>query len=349
MTTKDVAATEQKPPTLGQLIQQMKPEIAKVLPGQMKPERMARIATTVVRQTPALSRTSPESFLGALLTASQLGLEPGGVRPGCYFVPYGQVCTFIPSWFGLIDLARRSGQVVDVWAEIVYENDEFRYTLGLDRTIERHNPPPLGQDRGKPVGVYAAAELVTGGKPFVVMTVEEVEKIRSRSKAAKNGPWVTDWAAMAKKTAVKQLCKWLPSSAELTAALNLDGAVRTDVGPLADVVQPTYIDGEVEDPPAIEESTGRGGGNDQQRVAEPSSGAELSSAAGDQSPPADVVLAGRSELAQLKQIREAEKHDAESWTDFVHSAIGRRVNADKELTLDEAREIIGLFAQDVEK
>lgn len=336
-------------PTLANLIKRMQPEIAKVLPAQMNPERMARIATTVVRQTPALARTSPESFLGALLTASQLGLEPGGVRPGCYFVPYGNVCTFIPSWFGLVDLARRSGQVVDVWAEIVHENDTFVYTLGLDRTIERHDPPPLGQDRGKPIGVYAAAELVSGGKPFVVMTVAEVESIRSRSRASKSGPWVTDWAAMAKKVAVKQLCKWLPSSAELTSALSLDGSVRTDVGPLADVVQPTYIDGEVEDSPAIDEAPGRGGGDDQQQDAEPSSGADNPSAAGDQEPPVDVVMAGRAELAKLKQIREAEKHDAESWADFLHASIGRPVKSDKELTLDEANEVIALFNEDAEK
>lgn len=251
--TTAVATADRKAPTLAQLIEQMKPEIAKVLPAQLKPERMARIATTVIRQTPALARTTPESFLGALLTASQLGLEPGGVKPGCYFVPYGNVCTFIPSWFGLVDLARRSGQVVDVWAEIVYENDTFVYTLGLNRTIGRHDPPPLGEDRGKPIGVYAAAELVTGGKPFVVMTVAEVEAIRKQSRAGKNGPWVTHWEAMARKTAVRQLCKWLPASAELNAAITLDGSVRTDVGALVNA-QPDYVDGEVADsePPAIE-------------------------------------------------------------------------------------------------
>ncbi len=197
MTTTAVAT--KKPPTLAGLIEQMKPEIARVRPAQLNPDRMARIATTCVRQTPALARTTPESFLGALLTASQLGLEPGGPRPGCYLVPYGSVCTFIPSWFGLVDLARRSGQVVDVWAEIVYENDVFDYTLGLDRAITKHQPPPLGEPRGEAIGVYAAAELVSGGKPFVVMAREAVEKIRDRSRAGKNGPWVTDWEAMAKK------------------------------------------------------------------------------------------------------------------------------------------------------
>lgn len=241
--SKAVANTE---PNIAQLITRMTPEIEKVLPDQMSPQRMARIALTVIKQNKALSVCSSHSLLGALLTASQLGLEPGGARPGCYLVPYGRECTFIPSWYGLIDLARRSGQVLDVWAEIIYENDTFEYTLGLNRTITRHDPPPFGVDRGKPLGVYAAAELVTGGKPFVVMTHAEVEAIRGQSRAGNNGPWKTHWEAMARKTAVRQLCKWLPASAELTAAITLDGAVRTEVTRL-DEAAPNYVDGEVED------------------------------------------------------------------------------------------------------
>ncbi|OMB79235.1 recombinase RecT [Mycolicibacterium conceptionense] len=315
-------------PNLAQLIDQMKPEIAKVLPGQFKPERMARIATTTLRQTPALARTTPESFLGALLTASQLGLEPGGVRPGCYFVPYGNVCTFIPSWFGLVDLARRSGQVVDVWAEIVYENDTFVYTLGLDRSIERHDPPPLGQDRGEPIGVYAAAELVTGGKPFVVMTVAEVNKIRDRSRASKNGPWVTDWAAMAKKTVVKQLCKWLPASAEMQSALTLDGTVRTDISALVDV-KPDYVDGEVEESsPAIDAPA-------DEAPADP----EVVDGQA-----TEVRMATKAQLDRLKQIQQSEKYDSDAdWFSYLHDAAGVKAKRAADVTYDEAVAVISLF------
>lgn len=104
-TTKDVAT--KRPPTLANLIDQMRPEIARALPRHMNPDRMARLATTVLRQTPALARTTPESFLGALMTASQLGLEPGPLGEA-YFVPYGNACTFIPGYRGLVKLARDS-------------------------------------------------------------------------------------------------------------------------------------------------------------------------------------------------------------------------------------------------
>lgn len=240
MTTAAPAVQNGKP-SLAQLIQQLRPEIARALPRHLNPDRMARIATTCLRQTPALARTTPESFLGALLTASQLGLEPGPTGEA-YLVPYGNVCTFVPGYRGLIKLARNSGQLRDIWAEVVFANDEFSYSLGLHRDLVH---VPAKGERGQPIYVYAAAELTDGGRPFVVMSVDEVEAIRARSKAGRNGPWVSDWNAMARKTVVKQLAKWLPLSAEVTAAMSLDGTVRTEVGALAEVV-PTYIDGEID-------------------------------------------------------------------------------------------------------
>lgn len=245
--TNDIAKHDEKP-SLAVLIKRMQPEIARALPRHLNPDRMARIATTCLRQTPALARCTPESFLGALLTCSQLGLEPGPTGDA-YLVPYGQVCTFVPGYRGLIRLARNSGQLRDIWAEVVYSNDDFEYTLGLHRDMIHK---PAKGERGKPIYVYAAAELSDGGRPFVVMSVDDVEAIRARSKAGRNGPWVTDWAAMAKKTAVKQLAKWLPLSAELAAAVSLDGSVRTDIGQLVDV-EPAFIEGELDSdtaPPA---------------------------------------------------------------------------------------------------
>lgn len=308
--TTAVAKTDEKPPTLAQLITRMQPEIAKALPGHMKPERMARLATTTLRQTPALARTTPESFLGALLTASQLGLEPGPIGE-CYFVPFKNVCQFIPGYRGLIKLARNSGQLVDIWAEIVYENDEFEYVLGLHRDLKHK---PARSDRGKPVYVYAAAELKDGGRPFVVLTHAEVEAIRSRSMAAKNGPWVTDWAAMAKKTVVKQLAKWLPLSAEFNTAVALDGSVRTEVGDLVDV-QPQYVDGDVVDDQAAIEGQG------------------------DDSGPAS-----KTQLAQLANIRAAEKYESDTdWFGYMRDVAGVVATTEADITAADAERVIALF------
>jgi recombination protein RecT len=149
MTTTDVVRQTPKQKTLADLINKMQPEIAKALPRHISPDRMARIASSLwCARMPALARCTPESFLGALLTASQLGLEAGPTGEA-YFVPYGQVCTFIPGYRGLIKLARQSGQVSDIYAEIVYENDEFDVTLGLHRNLDssRWSTGPIAATR----------------------------------------------------------------------------------------------------------------------------------------------------------------------------------------------------------
>ncbi len=317
-TTTEVAKAEQKAPTLAQLIERQKPEIARALPRHLNPDRMARIATTTLRQTPQLARCTPESFLGALMSAAQLGLEPGPLGEA-YLVPFrdgksgNYQVQFIPGYKGLIKLAWQSGRLADIWAEVVYANDEFDYTLGLERTLTHK---PAKSNRGEPEYVYAVAKLKDGGTPFVVLSFEEVESIRSRSKASKAGPWVSDWAAMARKTAIKQLSKWLPMSSEFAAAVTLDGAVRTDVNPLVDV-QPEFIDGDVDDAPQAAEQ------------------------------PIETVYASTDQLAKLGEIRKAEKYDEASWRDFVLAATnGAEVERDEQLTLDQAQMVIDLFGQE---
>lgn len=332
MTT--IATTDEKP-SLAQLITRMQPEIAKALPKHMNPDRMARIATTTLRQTPALARTTPESFLGALLTASQLGLEPGPTGEA-YFVPYKQTCTFIPGYRGLIKLARQSGQVSDIYAELVYENDFYEVTLGLNRDI-KHEVRDRN-NRGKPTDVYAVAKFKDGTNTFVTMTVAEVEAIRKRSMAANNGPWVTDWPAMARKTAVRQLAKWLPLSPEFNSAVALDGSARTDIGPLVDA-QTEFVDGEVVDgPAAITEA-----------APEPSDTTESTDTPPSDSP-AEVVMASRQQLGQLKQIWAQEKYEnPDERAAYLRDVFGFNVSADKDLTFDQAAQVISTFNEEASK
>lgn len=222
-------------------INDMKGELARALPKHMDADRIARIATTVIKQTPALGRCTPVSLLGALMTASQLGLEPGPLGEA-YLVPYGNTVTFIPGYRGLIKLAWQSGQVKNIAAHVVYEGDTFDYGFGLAPTLEHK---PAMSDRGKPVAVYAVVQFMNGGHAFDVMSVADVEAIRARSKAGKSGPWVTDWAEMAKKTVIKRVLKMVPLSSELhnlAQAANLDGTARTDVTANVDDFLPEYVE-----------------------------------------------------------------------------------------------------------
>lgn len=206
------------------LLHKMQGEMARCLPKHLTPDRMTRIALTQLRTTPKLQECSPQSFIAAIMQASQLGLEPG-VLGSCYLIPFWNKrlgtyeCTFMPGYRGFLDLARRSGQIESLVARAVYENDEFTYEFGLkDNIIHK---PTMGE-KGDLICVYAVAILKDGGHQFDVMSKKEVDKIRDTSQSKENGPWVANYDEMAKKTIVRRLFKWLPCSVEMQKVISLD-------------------------------------------------------------------------------------------------------------------------------
>lgn len=241
--------------TIASLIERQKPEIARALPRHLNPDRLARIATTVMRTNPSLGSCSPQSFLGALMTCAQLGLEPGPLGHA-YLVPFKNTKTgtvdvqFIPGYRGLIELARRSGQVQSISAHVVREGDFFDYAYGLDEKCEHR---PSKKSDGKVTDVYAIIRYKDGGHDFEVMTRSEIETVRARSQSSEKGPWVTDWDEMAKKTVLKRLLKRAPMSVEYAQAAGQDGMVRTAIESDAldvthdDDADPEVVEGEVVD------------------------------------------------------------------------------------------------------
>lgn len=226
-----LAKKENKTPksnTIRTLLERMKPELAKVLPKHLEADRILRIALTEIRRNPKLLDATRESLLGAVMLSAQLGLEPGPLGH-CYLIPYYNSKTktyevqFQLGYKGMLDLVRRSGQIEMIDAHVVYENDEFDYQYGLEPKL--YHKPSL-KTRGKPIAVYAIAKFKDGGFSYLVMSIEDIEKIRKRSKTPDNGPWVTDWEAMAKKTAIKQLCKYLPLSIEVQRGLAADETTK---------------------------------------------------------------------------------------------------------------------------
>lgn len=203
-------------------------QIAKALPSVMTPERFTRIAMTAVTQNPQLGECTPASFIGALLTAAQLGLEPNTPLGQAYLIPFRNHGTleaqFQIGYKGLIELAHRSGDLKSIEAHIVYENDEFEYELGLEPKL-RH--VPAMKNKGDIAWVYAIYKLDSGGFGFEVMSFEDVEAHKKKySKAAQRGfsPWQTSWEEMAKKTAVKKVLKYAPLKTEFVKAICEDGA-----------------------------------------------------------------------------------------------------------------------------
>lgn len=209
-------------------------QMALALPKSLTPERLTRIVMSECRKTPALLDCSPTSFYGCVLQCAQLGLEPGSALGHCYLLPFGNGkasdgrpnAQLIIGYRGMIDLARRSGQIVSISAHCVHEADEFHYEFGLHEDC-RHVPAAMA-DRGPVTHVYAVARLVGGGFQFDVMSRAEIEAVRSQSKAGTKGPWVTHWPEMAKKTVIRRLFKLLPVSIEAQRAVEVDE--KTDRG-----------------------------------------------------------------------------------------------------------------------
>lgn len=197
-------------------------QVKRALPSHLKPDRFIRIALTATMRTPKLLKCDHASFFNALLTLSQLGIEPDGRR--AHLIPFENrkrnvtECQLIIDYKGLAELAMRSGVVSNIHADVVCENDEFEYDRG---ELKRHKIN-FRSPRGKIYAVYALCRFKDGTEKSDVMDLEEIEGIRKRSRAGDNGPWVTDWSEMAKKTVFRRLSKWLPLSAEFRDAVEAD-------------------------------------------------------------------------------------------------------------------------------
>ena len=250
------AQVSSKPATIRDYIKKMQGEIAKALPSVMTPERFTRIALSAVSANPKLNETTRGSFLGAMMQAAQLGLEPNTPLGQAYLIPYRNhgvlECQFQLGYKGLIDLAYRSGEVSTIQANVVYENDEFEYELGLEPKL-RH--VPAKSDRGDPVFFYAVFRTKDGGYGFDVMSVDDVRAhAKKYSKAYSNGPWQTNFEEMAKKTVLKRVLKYAPLKTDFVRGLSADETIKTQISEdMFSVPDETVIESEGY---AVDEATG---------------------------------------------------------------------------------------------
>lgn len=238
------------------------PRMAAVMPKHMSAERMYQLALSTCNQTPELSECTPASVLGCLMKCTALGLEPSAVDGlgRAYILPYYNKKTnhkeaqLIIGYKGMIDLARRSGQIVDISARAVHEGDFFEYEFGVHEDI-RHIPSPDYDGTQLLTHVYMVAHFKDGGHYIDVMTKKEVDAVRARSKSSKYGPWVTDYEAMARKTVIRRAFPYMPVSVEVQADVVSDE--RTPIvndssdGPLFE-----FMDDSIEPPANVDPETG---------------------------------------------------------------------------------------------
>ena len=209
-------------------------QISAAIRTEISPKTVARITLSNMLRNPKLMDCSQASVLQAVMTACALGLEPDGVSGQAYLVPYKDVCTLIPGYRGLIQLAYRSGEVLSIQALNVYANEKFERHVGAVPPIV--HAPKAPDVRGEYIGSYAVATIKGGGCVAEFMWAQEIEAIRQRSKAKDNGPWVTDTDEMRRKTVVRRLFKYIPSSPTMRQAVAMEDEFEADRTTFVDVV-----------------------------------------------------------------------------------------------------------------
>jgi len=223
------------------LLESRKDDIAKMMPKHLTADRLLKVAQVACSTMPALLECETASLVSAIGTCAQLGLEPNTILGHASLVPFNakrktptgekwvKAVQVIIGYKGLIDLARRSGQIVSIAAHEVCANDHFDLVYGLEEKLE--HKPSLGE-RGELLGFYAVAHLKGGGHAFEWMSVPQVIAIRDESqgwqtavkfKATANSPWHKHFPEMGRKTVIRRLAKYLPLSIEFQQGVALDG------------------------------------------------------------------------------------------------------------------------------
>lgn len=205
-------------------------QLSNALPSNLNTDRFIRSAISEFRLNPALKECSVPSVLGFFMQAAMCGLEPASVLGQCYPVPFNNTktgqkeCQFIIGYRGMAAIARRSGEVVSIDAQIVHEKDDFELCYGLEPNLT--HKPFIDGGAGKMRGAYCIVRFRDGSYQFRFMPLDEIERHRQRSKSRNSGPWVTDYEEMAKKTVFRSVFKWLPVTIEAaTAVEGKDGTV----------------------------------------------------------------------------------------------------------------------------
>ena len=224
------------------LLEAHKRQIALALPKHLSADRMCRIALTAFRTTPKLGECDPMSVFAAVIQAAQLGLEPG-LNGRCYLIPYGNTCTFVPGWKGLVELVNRSGRA-SVWTGVIYQGQKFDYQQGDSPKLSI--PDISNEDNPELIAyTYAVGRVKGADQPVIELwSKEKIEKHRDKyNKVGKQHYSYKHWEMYARKVPLLQVLKYLPATPELEAALILNDAAEMNAQHLTikDAIEGTFV------------------------------------------------------------------------------------------------------------
>ena len=220
------AATAAK--SLADVIKDKQASFAEVATKYMTPERLVKLALVAITKMPDLQKVPPLEVVAALIDCSRLGLEPN-VEGGRWLLPFKRnsdngtryELVAVTDYRGLIDIARRSGEVLSIHADVRREHDLWEYWVGSEGPTLVHLRHRRAEgERGDILGAYAIVRLRNGEVQAEYLTMAQVNASRDRSRGAdsKFSPWQRDYDAMAKKTAIRRLYNLLPKTPEIQAA-----------------------------------------------------------------------------------------------------------------------------------
>lgn len=225
-------------------LQLMATEFRAVLPAHIEPAAFIRVAQTAIQMNPDLQQCTTRSLIASCTKLAEVGLQPDGESAAlvAYNVKvskrgepdrWEKQAKAMPMVFGIRDLVRRSGQVKDWKVRLVRKGDLFRH---IDGDVESLVHEPCYDDDAAITHVYSIAYLENGELSRHVMTIAAVDKIRLRSRSKDNGPWVTDYPEMVKKTCLRQHSKALPKAKDDIARARIMGSLKA-IDEAEDVLQ----------------------------------------------------------------------------------------------------------------
>jgi|TARA_Y100000310_G_scaffold10507_1_gene11187 recombination protein RecT len=234
---------------LANYLESKKGEVEKVVPPHLRVDEALKMALIAVTDNSRLLSCSNTSIYRSLVQTCQMGLSLSPVLNEAHLIPYGDDCTLQVGYRGWLKLARESGELQDIYAETVCENDKFQVKKGLHPDLVHEIAVGGKAVRGVPTYVYAVALFKSGYARFEVVPWSDIEKAKQLSKRGNkvNPAWAMWEEEMGKKVAIKRLVKTLPLGEKLARAAAIEHkAMDGDFSdPHVDQVE-EYIDAKVE-------------------------------------------------------------------------------------------------------
>jgi recombination protein RecT len=212
---------------LKSLLEAQKNGISAMLPRHITPERLFKTMLVAANRNPDLLKCTQASLLETINRAAELGLDLSGTLGEAYPVPFNNKvkvngaeqwmsqCQLIIGYRGYEKLAWQSGEVSSIDAEVVCENDTFRFKKGSEVVVEW--TPCLTGKRGNAIGAYCCVTMKNGGRIARFLVKDDIEKIRNSSKSKDSPAWRNWWDEMARKCVIKRTLKDAPLSTEKLA------------------------------------------------------------------------------------------------------------------------------------